>query len=199
MSPSPTSPVLPTGAGPAATIAKSLEIKGEVICSDWLYIDGKVEGSISQPGGRVTVSRDAQVAANISAREVVVLGEVRGNIDASDRVDMRSESSLIGNVITQRISIGDGVFFEGSMEISESTAPSLVAMKLDFVKPFEAHNQAVFTVTPDGSGASQVTWAMSGPAPYFHKVMSVIVNLDRMIGADFEDGLAHLKTIAEGT
>jgi cytoskeletal protein CcmA (bactofilin family) len=121
MSPSPTSPVLPTGAGTAATIAKSLEIKGEVICSDWLYIDGKVEGSISQPGGRVTVSRDAQVAANISAREVVVLGEVRGNIDASDRVEMRSKSSLIGNVITQRISIGDGVFFEGSMEISEST------------------------------------------------------------------------------
>ena len=123
MSPSPTSPVLPTGAGPAATIAKSLEIKGEVICSDWLYIDGKVEGSISQPGGRVTVSRDAQVAANISAREVVVLGKVRGNIDASDRVDMRSESSLIGDVITQRISIGDGAFFKGSMEISRLARP----------------------------------------------------------------------------
>ena len=129
MSPFPTSPVLPKGAGPEATIAKSLEIKGEVICSGWLYIDGKVEGSISQPGGRVTVSRDAQVAANISAREVVVLGEVRGNIDASDRVDMRSESSLIGNVITQRISIGDGVFFEGSMEISK------LARRIDGCKP----------------------------------------------------------------
>jgi cytoskeletal protein CcmA (bactofilin family) len=129
MSPSPTSPALQAGAGPAATIAKSLEIKGEVICSHWLYIDGKVEGSISQPGGRVTVSRDAQVAANISAREVVVLGKVRGNIDASDRVDMRSESSLIGNVITQRISIGDGAFFEGNMEISES------ARRIDGQKP----------------------------------------------------------------
>jgi cytoskeletal protein CcmA (bactofilin family) len=118
ISPSRTSPPLPTGTG-SATIAKSLEIKGEVICSDWLYIDGKVEGSISQPGGRVTVSRDARVAANIAAREVVVLGKVRGNIDASDRVDMRSESSLIGNVVTQRISIGDGAFFEGSMEISK--------------------------------------------------------------------------------
>jgi cytoskeletal protein CcmA (bactofilin family) len=118
ISPSRTSPPLPTGTG-SATIAKSLEIKGEVICSDWLYIDGKVEGSISQPGGRVTVSRDARVAANIAAREVVVLGKVRGNIDASDRVDVRSESSLIGNVVTQRISIGDGAFFEGSMEISK--------------------------------------------------------------------------------
>lgn len=86
MIPSRTSPALPTGDGPAM-IAKSLEVKGEVICSDWLYIDGKVEGAISLPGGRVTVSRDAQVAANISAREVVVLGKVSGNIDASDRVD----------------------------------------------------------------------------------------------------------------
>jgi cytoskeletal protein CcmA (bactofilin family) len=121
MSPSPTSPARPT-AGPAM-IARSLEIKGEVICSDWLYIDGKVEGAISLPGGRVTVSRDAQVAANISAREVVVLGNVRGNIDASDRVDIRSESSLIGDVITQRISIGDGAFFKGSMEISKLARP----------------------------------------------------------------------------
>jgi cytoskeletal protein CcmA (bactofilin family) len=122
MSPSPTSPARPTAAGPAM-IARSLEIKGEVICSDWLYIDGKVEGAISLPGGRVTVSRDAQVAANISAREVVVLGNVRGNIDASDRVDIRSESSLIGDVITQRISIGDGAFFKGSMEISKLARP----------------------------------------------------------------------------
>jgi cytoskeletal protein CcmA (bactofilin family) len=128
LSPSPTSPALPTDAG-RATIAKSLEVKGEVICSGWLYIGGKVEGSISQPGGRVTVSRDAQVAANISAREVVVLGKVRGNIDASDRVDMRSESSLIGDVITQSISIGDGAFFNGSMEIGES------ARQIDGRKP----------------------------------------------------------------
>ena len=114
-----TSPALPTAAGPA-TIARSLEIKGEVICSEWLYIDGKVEGAISLSGGRVTVSRDAQVAANISAREVVVLGKVRGNIDASDRVDIRSASCLIGNVIRPRISIGDGAFFKGSMEITKS-------------------------------------------------------------------------------
>jgi cytoskeletal protein CcmA (bactofilin family) len=127
-SPSRTSPALPTTAGPA-TIAKSLEIKGEVIGSEWLYIDGKVEGAISLPGGRVTVTRDAQVAANISAREVVVLGKVRGNIDASDRVDIRSASSLIGNVIAQRITIGDGAFFRGSMEIGKS------ARRIDGRKP----------------------------------------------------------------
>lgn len=82
--------------------------------------DGKVEGAISLPGGRVTVGRYALVA-NISAREVVILGDVCGNIDASDRVDIRGESSLIGNVVTQRISIGDGAFLKGSMEINKST------------------------------------------------------------------------------
>jgi cytoskeletal protein CcmA (bactofilin family) len=128
VSASPTSPELPTTADPA-TIAKSLQVKGEVICSDWLYIDGKVEGAISLAGGRVTVSRDAQVEANISAREVMVLGKVRGNIDASDRVDIRSESSLIGDVITQRINIGDGAFFQGSMEIGKS------ARRIDGRKP----------------------------------------------------------------
>jgi cytoskeletal protein CcmA (bactofilin family) len=116
MRPSRTSPALPTDAGPA-TIAKSLEVKGEVICSDWLYIDGKVEGAISLPGGRVTVSRNAQVVANISAREVVVLGKVRGNINASDRVDIRSGASLTGDVTAYRINIGDGASIKGGIDI----------------------------------------------------------------------------------
>ena len=69
-----------------------------------MYIDGKVEGAITLPDSRVTVGRDAQVSANITAREVVVFGKVSGNIYASDRVDIRSEGSLTGDVTTQRIS-----------------------------------------------------------------------------------------------
>jgi cytoskeletal protein CcmA (bactofilin family) len=92
-------------------------VKGEVTGSESLYIDGKVEGAINLPGNRVTVGRNGQVAANISAREVVVLGKVRGNINASDRVDIRSEGSLTGDVIAQRISIEDGAFFKGGIDI----------------------------------------------------------------------------------
>jgi cytoskeletal protein CcmA (bactofilin family) len=114
--PSNTSPASPTGADPA-TIGKSLQIKGEVIGSESLYIDGNVEGAINLPDSRVTVSRDAQVSANITAREVVVLGKVSGNIYASDRVDIRSEGSLTGDVTAQRISIGDGAFFKGGIDI----------------------------------------------------------------------------------
>jgi cytoskeletal protein CcmA (bactofilin family) len=103
--------------GEQATIGKSLVIKGEVTGSESLYIDGKVEGSISLPGNRVTVGRNGQVAANIAAREIVVLGKVRGNVTASDRVDIRSEGSLTGDVTAQRISIEDGAFFKGGIDI----------------------------------------------------------------------------------
>ena len=77
-----------------ATLGKSLVIKGEVTGSESLYIDGRVEGSINLPGNRVTVGRNGVVSANISAREIVVLGKVRGNMTASDRVDIRGEGSL---------------------------------------------------------------------------------------------------------
>ncbi len=100
-----------------ATIGKSLVVKGEVSGSESLYIDGKVEGAINLPGNRVTVGRNGQVSANISAREVVVLGKVKGNINASDRVDIRSEGALTGDVIAQRISIEDGAFFKGGIDI----------------------------------------------------------------------------------
>ncbi|HVZ15850.1 MAG TPA: polymer-forming cytoskeletal protein [Terriglobales bacterium] len=100
-----------------ATIGKSLVIKGEVTGSESLYIDGRVEGSINLAGNRVTVGRNGIVNANISAREIVVLGKVRGNLQASDRVDIRTEGSLTGDVVAQRISIEDGAFFKGGIDI----------------------------------------------------------------------------------
>jgi cytoskeletal protein CcmA (bactofilin family) len=117
MRPSYTSSGSPTAAD-RATIGKSLRIKGEVIGSESLYVDGKVEGAITIPHSRVTVSRDAQVLANITAREVVVFGKVSGTITASDRVDIRSEGSVTGDVTAQRITIGDGAFFKGGIDIS---------------------------------------------------------------------------------
>ncbi len=111
-----------TATGEQATIGKSLIVKGEVSGSESLYIDGKVEGAINLPGNRVTVGRNGQVAANIMAREVVVLGKVRGNVHASDRVDIRSEGSLTGDVIAARISIEDGAFFKGGIDIRKPGA-----------------------------------------------------------------------------
>lgn len=100
-----------------ATIGKSLVIKGEVTGSESLYIDGRVEGSINLPGNRVTVGRNGVVNANVNAREIVVVGKVKGNLLASDRVDIRNEGSLTGDVVAQRISIEDGAFFKGGIDI----------------------------------------------------------------------------------
>src|SRR6266852_2685408 len=107
-----------------ATIGKSLVIKGEVTGSESLYIDGRVEGSINLSGNRVTVGRNGVVAANINAREIVVLGKVRGNLTASDRVDIRSDGSLTGDVVAARISIEDGAFFKGGIDIRKGGQPT---------------------------------------------------------------------------
>jgi carbon monoxide dehydrogenase subunit G len=84
----------------------------------------------------------------------------------------------------------------GRMEIVESSAPSKVTIQLDFLKPFEAHNIATFTMEPAG-GATNVTWVMDGHTPFVGKIMHVFLNMDRMVGTDFEAGLANLKTAAE--
>src|SRR6201987_3549155 len=106
-----------------ATIGKSLVIKGEVTGSESLYIDGRVEGSINLAGNRVTVGRNGVVSANINARQIVVLGKVRGNLTASDRVDIRSDGSLTGDVVAARISIEDGAFFKGGIDIRKGAQP----------------------------------------------------------------------------
>ncbi len=113
-------PVASSSTADQATIGKSLVIKGEVTGSESLYIDGRVEGSINLSGNRVTVGRNGVVSANINAREIVVLGKVRGNLTASDRVDIRSDGSLTGDVVAARISIEDGAFFKGGIDIRKA-------------------------------------------------------------------------------
>jgi polyketide cyclase/dehydrase/lipid transport protein len=91
---------------------------------------------------------------------------------------------------------GNNEVGSGRMEITDTSAPSKVVIKLDFIKPFEGHNVAQFTMQPSGD-ATTVTWAMDGPTPYLGKVIGVFINMDRMIGTDFEAGLANLKTLTE--
>jgi hypothetical protein len=85
---------------------------------------------------------------------------------------------------------------QGSMEILESNAPGLVKLRLDFIKPFEAHNMVDFSIVPQGD-AQQVTWAMYGPANLMTKVIHLFMPMDKMVGKDFEAGLAALKAAAE--
>jgi len=84
----------------------------------------------------------------------------------------------------------------GRSEIVETVPPSRVLIKLDFLRPFEAHNYAEFTLAPHAS-STEVTWAMYGPQPYMAKVMTLFFNMDSMVGRQFEKGLSDLKTLAE--
>jgi cytoskeletal protein CcmA (bactofilin family) len=129
----------PVTAGDQASIGKGLIIKGEITGTESLFIDGKVEGTIALPGNRVTIGRNGQVASSIAAREIVILGKVRGNIVASDRVDIRAEGALTGDVTAARISIEDGAFFKGGIDIKKADAkPAADAKPLIDVKPFSA-------------------------------------------------------------
>ncbi len=101
-----------------ATIGRTVVIKGEVTGSESLYIDGRVEGSVTFKDHRVTVGRNGVVQANISAREVVIMGKVTGNVECSDRVDIRSEGTLNGDVVSARISVEDGAMLRGSVQLN---------------------------------------------------------------------------------
>lgn len=100
-----------------ATIGRTLVIKGEITGSEALYIDGRIEGKIIMPESRVTIGRNGKVDASIQAREVVVMGKVNGNIECSDRVDVRAEGSVSGDISTVRISVEDGAALKGGIQV----------------------------------------------------------------------------------
>lgn len=100
-----------------ATIGRTLYIKGEISGSEALYVDGRIEGKITMPESRVTIGRNGKVDASIQAKEVVVMGKVNGNIECSDRVDIRSEGSVTGDISTVRISVEDGAALKGGIQV----------------------------------------------------------------------------------
>jgi cytoskeletal protein CcmA (bactofilin family) len=113
----PNTPATVTAPVDQATIGRTLVIKGEISGSESLYIDGQVEGKIVMPASRVTIGRNGKVDASIQAREVVVMGKVTGNVDCADRVDIRSEGSVTGDISTARISVEDGAALKGGIHV----------------------------------------------------------------------------------
>jgi len=112
-------PKPPHTASEMTLISKSVAIKGEVSCDEDLYIDGQVEGTIDPKGYRLTIGPNGRVKANITARAVVVQGRLEGNIQASDRVDLKQSATVVGDIVTQRISIDEGVTFKGSVNVQK--------------------------------------------------------------------------------
>ena len=102
-----------------SVIGKSIVVKGEIASSAPLYVYGKVEGLINAPAHRVTIGEHGKAKADISAREIVILGNVHGNLDAGYRVEIRGHGSLTGNLTADRLSVDEGAVLKGSMEVRE--------------------------------------------------------------------------------
>ncbi len=126
-----------------AHIGRTLVIKGEVTGAESIFIDGHVEGTISFPNHRVTIGRNGNVAASITAKELVIMGKVQGNVECADRLDIRSEGVLSGDVITHRFSVEEGAVLKGGVEVrhtetKDQKTQALVQNKLEAPKAMAA-------------------------------------------------------------
>jgi cytoskeletal protein CcmA (bactofilin family) len=110
--------------GGMATVGKSLVIKGQITGGEDLYIDGEVEGTVELKDHSITVGPNGRVNANLHGKDIVVLGRIRGNVRAVDRLEIRKTGSLTGDIVTARVVIEDGAYFKGSIDIQKPGAKS---------------------------------------------------------------------------
>ncbi len=111
----------------SAAIGKAVSIKGQIISREDLIIDGEVEGSIEAPDHRVTIGPNGKLNAGVRAKEIVIVGSIIGNVDALDKIEIRKEARLVGDIKTARIVIEDGAYFKGSIDIVRQEAAKPVA------------------------------------------------------------------------
>jgi cytoskeletal protein CcmA (bactofilin family) len=101
----------------AATIGKAVKIVGQIYSKEDLYIDGEIEGTVEALEHKLTIGPHGAVHAGIKARDVVALGSITGNVEASDKIEIHKEAKLVGDIRTSRIIIEDGAYFKGSIDI----------------------------------------------------------------------------------
>jgi len=120
------SPIRPSSstARNLACLGSTLKIKGEISGDEDLQIDGKVEGPISLPGHRLTIGRTAQLNSEVTAGEVIIYGTAAGNLSARDRVEIKKDAEVMGDITTARITVEDGASFKGRIEIEPAKAPN---------------------------------------------------------------------------
>jgi cytoskeletal protein CcmA (bactofilin family) len=114
------------GAG-QAVLGKNVTVKGQITSREDLTIDGEVEGTVECQEHRLTIGPNARVQAALKAREIVIHGNIQGNVEATDKVDLKKEAKLVGDIKTTRITIEDGAYFKGSIDISKVAPPARAA------------------------------------------------------------------------
>jgi cytoskeletal protein CcmA (bactofilin family) len=138
----------PDSRGSSATIGKAVKINGQIHSKEDLYVDGDVEGTVEAPEHKLTIGPNGTVHAAVKAREVVVLGTIQGNVESADRIEIRKDAKLVGDIRTARIIIEDGAYFKGSIDIVKPE-PAKVTGKQPQAPPAPAQAHA-----PASAGAS---------------------------------------------
>ena len=128
-------PMSTTPSGSTARLGASLHIKGEISGNEDLHIDGSVEGLVQLDDRKLTVGATAKLTADVVAREVVVYGSVKGNLRARDRIEIKKDGSVIGDLTTARIMIEDGAYFKGSIEIDRTASKNDDVDKSAYSRP----------------------------------------------------------------
>ena len=119
-------------------LGKSVIVKGQIFSREDLTIDGEVEGTVELQEHRLTVGPNGKVLASIKAREIVVLGTIHGNVETTDKIDIRKEAKLVGDIKTARIVIEDGAYFKGNIDIVRAEAPRPAAQPAPKPQPAPA-------------------------------------------------------------
>src|SRR5271165_6747020 len=147
----PTGRFEPESRGVSATIGKAVKIVGQIYSKEDLYVDGEIEGTVEALEHKLTIGPHGAVHAGIKAREVVALGNITGNVEASDKIEIHKEAKLVGDIRTARIIIEDGAYFKGSIDIVKpepgKAAPKAAAPAP--APPAAAHPPAAAAVGPD--------------------------------------------------
>ena len=107
----------------SATLGKNVTVKGQIFSREDLTIDGEVEGTVECHEHRLTIGPNGRVHASLKAREIVIYGSIQGNVEAVEKIDIKKEAKLVGDIKTSRIMIEDGAYFKGSIDITKAAAP----------------------------------------------------------------------------
>jgi cytoskeletal protein CcmA (bactofilin family) len=132
----------PESRGNSATIGKAVKINGQIHSKEDLYVDGDVEGTVEAPEHKLTIGPNGTVHATVKAREVVVLGTIQGNVEAADRIEIKKDAKLVGDIRTARIVIEDGAYFKGSIDIVKPEPAKAAASRPQQAAPAAAHAPA---------------------------------------------------------
>jgi cytoskeletal protein CcmA (bactofilin family) len=109
--------------GGSATLGKNVSVKGQIFSREDLTIDGEVEGTVECHEHRLTIGPNGRVHAGLKAREIVIYGSIQGNVEAIEKIDIKKEAKLVGDIKTSRIMIEDGAYFKGSIDITKTLQP----------------------------------------------------------------------------